>query len=252
MGRTVIETVPVDDTVSLRVYRLPTASVTHYALYRSKSRTGFSGEASDDDSGFEEVTPRTAQPLATAVFASVTSTLPSGEDVNFYYRVRATDDATTETELGGWSNVAAYYRHSDRHLAVPTWPVEMLPQVGVLSGLVTELQDSDDADGLTWLRLRQAQAVVVDEIQDQLADVVGESGILRLFRDPPAALRKWFEYGTLLVALPAIGLPDPETRDREGAALEAARRWRDALMNDVTVRLPGSTTVASTGGRLVR
>lgn len=254
IGRTVIENVPNDNTVSIRVYRNPNASVTHYATLRSKSRTGFDGEKGDDDSGFEEVSVDT-QPVVTDVFQVISDATEPTDDESLYYRTIATDNATpaSRTERGAQSNVVIWHQISnDRRVGVPTFPVTMRPNHGVLSGLAERFEDSDGADGPTWYEFKLAQAKAVDEIQDHIAAAAGERAIIRLFLDAPASLRSWFEQLALSYLFPSLSLPDAEQRERLAEAQDQATMFQGQMMNDQRLRSPGSSTTVSSANRILR
>jgi len=251
IGRAVIEAVPLDGTVKLRFSRVPSASVGGYILYRAKQRTGWSGTSTDDDGGFEQVAT-VAQPVGTAVFGTVSDSSPPA-GVDLYYRLRATDNTTTPTEFGGWSNVAAWHFTNSRQATVPTWPMELRPNFGPLKGIVDALQDSDVADGPTWYELRLAMASMADMIQNEIALRAGENAVLRVFMDPPQRLQQWFGYGVAADFIPLAELHPERMNPAAAEARQLAAIAREEFLHDPSIRLPGSAgATAVRSGRLVR
>ena len=251
IGRAVLETVLLDGTMRMRVTRVPSASCAGYILYRSRSRTGWSGVSTDDASGYEQVTTL-AQFGASVPFAMITdSSPPSGVDL--YYRLRAVDNTTTPTEFGAWSNIAAWHYTNSRQAAVPTWPMEIRPNFGPLKGIIEELQDSDGGDGPTWYELRLTMAALADTIQTELAHRAGENAVLRVMMDPPMSLQTWFGYGVASEFIPMAELHPDRLNPAVLEAREITKTARVAFLEDPTIRLPGSSdNISPRMGRLTR
>ena len=257
--RPVIEAVNDDDTagtaVKLRVTRVPSAAIASggYLFQRSKSRTGFAGRSDDDDGGFQAA-GSLAQFAETDVFA-IHSVSAQPADGDLYYRCRAVDNTSTPSEQSQWSNVAVFRKRSDRRIAVPTFPAQLGPNMGVLKGLVDNsagLQDADGADGLTWYELRGAMSDAQQQIEGDLANRFSEHDMLELFIDSPPSLVQWFEYLAAAFVIPHVGYIDKAVQAEETELyLRLARQFRDQLL-DGTVRPPGAPKRAPRFGRIVR
>jgi len=243
--------------VRLDLWRIPgtvlTDSTSGYYLYRAKSRAGFAGSLGDDDTGHEKLSTTVAQPASTTVrIAQALTSQPASVDL--FYAVRAVDSLTTPTRYSELSNVVKVQALTDRQVAVPACPTTLEPNRGIMNGLVTNLQDSAVADGMTWYEFARIRIEVGEAIWEAMMDTFHSDDVAStMFRRPPASLIRWYSAQVALEVLPSSGIPatrQQELVDRYSAEVD---RWREAFYSGSTIHVPSASSRVQLGiGRVVR
>lgn len=238
---------------TVRVTRVPSALINSstggYRLYRS---TDSGAWAKVEGIDFVACSPTLTQPASTVPLSDVTLTSqPTSGTV--YYRARAEDVLGAATRYSPWSNVIVVYERAGARVAVPAWPVDVIPNVGALAGVIRQFEDSDSSAGLTWHDARTVMARVSEQLIDELRQSMSEGAALSVFEAPPPALRSWFEYAVAAYLAARSSLPSEKLDDIVSRLERQASDWWDELVDDSgTFLLPGAGTASTGGCRVVR
>ncbi len=238
---------------TVRVARVPgtliNAATGGYRLFRSTDASAWAKVEAVD---FVACSPTLTQPATSSPLATVTLTgQPTTGTV--YYRARAEDVLASPTQHSPWSNVLTVFERNGTRVAVPAWPVDVIPNAGALAGVIRQFEDHDSSAGITWHDARTVMARVAEQLYDQLRQSMGQGDALAVFEAPPAALRHWFEFAVAAYLVHRSSLPS-EKLDEVSERLERqASDWWDELIDDSgSFLLPGAGSASTGGLRVVR
>lgn len=238
---------------TLRVARVPSslinASTGGYRIFRATESSAWAKlEATD----FIATSPTLTQPSSVTPFATVTVTSQPTTG-KAYYRARAEDVLATPTQYSPWSNVVTVHERSGARVAVPAWPVDIVPNVGALAGVIRTFEDSDGDAGCTWHDARNVMARVAEQLTDELRQSMTEGAALAVFENPPPALRHWFEYAVASELVHRSSLPSEKLLDvAERLSARATEWWAELVDDSGTFLLPGAGSASTGGTRIVR
>jgi hypothetical protein len=250
----VIEPVMLSGTsFTIRVTRVPTAlinaSTGGYVVYRSTDESAW---AKVENTDFIACSPTLAQPASTSPLPTVTLTSqPTSGTV--YYRARADDVLGAPTQRSPWSNVIVVYDRAGTRVAVPAWPVDVVPNTGALAGVIRQFEDSDSSAGVTWHDARTVMVRFAEQLYDELRQSMKQGQALAVFEAPPPALRHWFEYTVAAELVHRSSLPTEKLVEVAGRLQANAAKWWDELTDDTgSFLLPGAGAATIGAGRVVR
>ncbi len=240
--------------LTLRIARVPgtliNASTGGYRVYRATTAGAWARVEGVD---YIATSPTLAQPASTSPFATVTLTSQPTTGAA-YYRARAEDVLGAATQLSRWSNIVAVYERSGARVAVPAWPVDLVPNSGALAGVIRQFEDHDSSAGVTWHDARTVMARVAEQLYDELWQTgATDAEVFSVMENPPPAMCGWFECTVAAQLVHRSSLPTEKLEEIAHRLERKAAAWWDELVDDSgTFILPGGGTASTGGTRVVR